>query len=425
MYYILESICIIIITIIWYFISGFDRQIIGSGNPNVLYHGSPSLIDVFIPKSSYVIDGEKAVFGAKNKDIAMIFIGKWTDNDIMFGFYDNNWIAIEKYPGAFNLLNVSGYIYTLPGDSFKSDPRLGLQNEEYISIKSVKPINKEYIGCILTELKANNMIKLYETSNIVHLTSNEQIPDHTTAIVHTGDVNYIYNNTRLIVKIDVNESVFINGVNKSSILLLPGLGNGVESFNFNRADDESRQKLESINPSMESFQQLLSTQTGMNTLSISFPGMLKKSTADPWNEPINKYISRELDEHWINPEFILGHSIGCAWAHQFAQNNHVKGLILLDPTPQFVKDGPLQPNIIKYMNIGRKTKLQKIDTPTIIIWSYDENDPNKDKKESGIEEMRSLYSNLQIVKLMNATHFIHLTNGRVICDIINNFIKVL
>jgi gamma-glutamylcyclotransferase (GGCT)/AIG2-like uncharacterized protein YtfP len=113
---------------------------------NYLYHGSSHRIKVLKPRSSNVINGEKAVFATNSKDLAVFFIAKTSDCDIELGYYAGQLYAVEQYPNAFNLLkNVSGYVYSVDSKLFHSDSRLGMQKHEFICKKAVKVLKTEII----------------------------------------------------------------------------------------------------------------------------------------------------------------------------------------------------------------------------------------------------------------------------------------
>lgn len=124
------------------------------------YHGSSAEItDTYLkPRPSRVLDGEKAVFATNKRYISLMFIPKWSDSDIEFGFINDKPYAREIYPNAFNILkNVSGYIYYLDSKGFKTDKRLGLQGAEFINKKKVKILESEYIKDAYKELKKSDI----------------------------------------------------------------------------------------------------------------------------------------------------------------------------------------------------------------------------------------------------------------------------
>lgn len=118
------------------------------------YHGSPVDISGYLePRPSPVIDNEKAVFATNKKYIALAFIPKWYDKDINLGFFDRILVMTEQYENAFDILNVSGYLYYVDASLFHNDKRLGMQGDEFISKKKVKILKKVYIENVYDKLK--------------------------------------------------------------------------------------------------------------------------------------------------------------------------------------------------------------------------------------------------------------------------------
>ena len=124
------------------------------------YHGSQSNIkDYLKPRPSSAINNEKAVFATNLKWLAVFFGTKHSGNDIQSGFYGDTPYLEEVYPGAFDLLKVSVYLYYVNEDQFKSDTRCGLQGCEFISKKKVKILKKVKIKNAYTYLKRQKQIK--------------------------------------------------------------------------------------------------------------------------------------------------------------------------------------------------------------------------------------------------------------------------
>jgi hypothetical protein len=120
----------------------------------VYYHGTSVNLDVgqtLKPKESPILNNEKAVFASNRRMVSLIFIPRWSDSDIDFGYYGdikyNDFYLQEKYEGAFEEIfkGVSGYIYNLDPKNIHSDKRLGMKEVEFISKKPVKILKKEYI----------------------------------------------------------------------------------------------------------------------------------------------------------------------------------------------------------------------------------------------------------------------------------------
>jgi hypothetical protein len=136
-----------------------------------LYHGSSTLIkEKLEPRSSKVIENEKAVFATDSIELAIIFIAKWSDCDFNLGYYRDKLYLMELYPDAFNKFkNVSGYIYKVDKSLFNSDERLGMQKHEFISYNDVSIIETIYITDIYDKLKKSslNMITFDQTMKAI------------------------------------------------------------------------------------------------------------------------------------------------------------------------------------------------------------------------------------------------------------------
>lgn len=103
-----------------------------------LYHGSGGvkIIKSFLkPHPSKVVDGEEVVFATNVFDFAVYFAAHAYDSDIEFGVVNGKAYAMEQYPKAFELLlkNKSAMVYLVGKTLFGSDPRLGMQEHEFIS----------------------------------------------------------------------------------------------------------------------------------------------------------------------------------------------------------------------------------------------------------------------------------------------------
>lgn len=132
----------------------------GHDEQTYFYHGSSNKLegDYLEPRPSKVIEGEEAVFATNEKYVSLVFIPKWSDCDLTFGFHNGKPMLMEVYAGAFDLLkNVSGYIYYVDPENFKKDKRLGMQGVEFISKKNEKILKKEVIEDVYAELKKSKI----------------------------------------------------------------------------------------------------------------------------------------------------------------------------------------------------------------------------------------------------------------------------
>jgi hypothetical protein len=136
------------------------KQTTTASDPTYYYHGSSTEIkDQLEPRPTRVLDGENAVFAANSMSAALMFIGKWNDEDIMFGTHDDVMMAIELRPGTFDKLRASGYIYYVDPAKFTSDPRLGMDQIEFISRDPVPIIKWEPITDAFECMKIRGEIK--------------------------------------------------------------------------------------------------------------------------------------------------------------------------------------------------------------------------------------------------------------------------
>lgn len=118
------------------------------------FHGSTRLIkNKLEPRPSKVIEGEEAVFATNKRWLALFFILDTTDFDFQVGYYGEPHI-IEQYPGAIEekMKNRSGYIYSVDPKLFHDDPRLGMQQHEFISDGPVSILKTKKIDDVYEEL---------------------------------------------------------------------------------------------------------------------------------------------------------------------------------------------------------------------------------------------------------------------------------
>lgn len=122
------------------------------------YHSSAAAIagEYLHPRPSWVINNESAVFVATRKYISMMFIGKWNDDEIIFGQTGGGpWTATERKPGMFkkHLFGKTGWVYKVDRKGFRSDKRLGLRGFELINPTRVKIISREFIPDLWEKLQ--------------------------------------------------------------------------------------------------------------------------------------------------------------------------------------------------------------------------------------------------------------------------------
>lgn len=126
-----------------------------------LFHGTSKAIEgnYLIPKPSYVLEGEEAVFATNRFDFAVLFSANWTDKDFEFGIVNGKAYCMEMYPNAFDILRkASGIVYLVEKEYFGSDERLGMKDHEFISKQKVHINSFVKIPNIWEELISKSMI---------------------------------------------------------------------------------------------------------------------------------------------------------------------------------------------------------------------------------------------------------------------------
>lgn len=151
--YIILVLLVLVFLIITAMIMRSTTKLKIGGGAKYYYHGSPTRITKLDPRPSSVIDNEKAVFATSSREMALIFISKFTDLDFEMGIYKNRIYILENIPGAIKeKLNCPGYLHYVDSRKFHSDPRLGLQNIEFISDTSVPVVKVQKINNVYKEL---------------------------------------------------------------------------------------------------------------------------------------------------------------------------------------------------------------------------------------------------------------------------------
>jgi len=130
-----------------------------------LFHGSPKKLDRILPKPSFVINNEKAIFAAP-REMALVFLNRWDDRDVKVGTV-NGQIVIKEIPGRKSIKELfkgGGWLYKFDKKFFKNDHRLGPW--ELISKKEVPYISREYIPSALEEMKKYDIKFIYAKASI-------------------------------------------------------------------------------------------------------------------------------------------------------------------------------------------------------------------------------------------------------------------
>lgn len=131
--------------------------------PAVLYHASRSGdVAKFEPRIGKRRDEDEGaqIFATPSKAMATIFLVDSDDSWTRSGSVDGVPYIIISDRERFETLDHGGYIYSVPSDSFESDPDKGLGELEYTSTESVKPTGSEYLPSALDAMIKSG-VKVY------------------------------------------------------------------------------------------------------------------------------------------------------------------------------------------------------------------------------------------------------------------------
>lgn len=144
-----------------------ERWKFAGGFTNDLYHGSNKKLTELKPHDSLLTD-QPAVFATSSYLDAVIFSAQWTDFDFqMWG--TNTRHLDEQYPGAFDKLNVTGYIHHVSGQNFKPLKTAGSNSRkttEFISTNTIRPTIVDTVN-VLEYIKSQKNIILREFADVV------------------------------------------------------------------------------------------------------------------------------------------------------------------------------------------------------------------------------------------------------------------
>jgi hypothetical protein len=122
-----------------------SRSVYGRGEVPTLFHGSNTIIAQLTPRPSAILDGEAAVFATSDYLHAVIFSAQWTDYNFSLGTHNGTRYLAEMYPGAFDKLNVTGYVHHVPAELFHRDSRTGMSNE-YVAMEPIEPLSYDTVN---------------------------------------------------------------------------------------------------------------------------------------------------------------------------------------------------------------------------------------------------------------------------------------
>lgn len=83
----------------------------------------------------------------------------------------------EMYHGAFDLLKIRGYLYTVEGDGFHEDPRL-MGPQELVNPKRVRIIKTERIKSLYDALVADRTVRLVPDAERAKFFEEYEVPAH-------------------------------------------------------------------------------------------------------------------------------------------------------------------------------------------------------------------------------------------------------
>ena len=123
--------------------------------PAILYHASRTGdIEAFEPRARSVRDRNEGprVFASPSRAMVSMFLVKCDDSWVQKGAFDGVPYMIISDEARFRSLDKGSYLYSLPSDTFETDPQKGLREFEWTSAVSVKPIGREFIPSALADM---------------------------------------------------------------------------------------------------------------------------------------------------------------------------------------------------------------------------------------------------------------------------------
>jgi hypothetical protein len=131
--------------------------------PPVLFHASRNAnIEKFEPRAEKVRDAEEGprIFATPSRAMASIFLVDSDDSWVQSGAMDGVPYIIISDEERYRKLDVGGYIYSLPTDTFENDPEKGLRELEWTSSEAVTPVATEFVPSALEDM-LNQGVKVY------------------------------------------------------------------------------------------------------------------------------------------------------------------------------------------------------------------------------------------------------------------------
>ena len=224
----------------------------------------------------------------------------------------------------------------------------------------------------------------------------------------------------VIVKLNRFQKMINGGNQLPTVVFIPGLGNGKESFNWDTVDEELATKMNI--PKNSGIEKPISSIT--KTISFDPPGINNDLPVPDTIEDYCKFVHEIAGDNII----IVAHSIGCVLANKYSEIYPVIGMLFLDPTPDFVLDDMTKPDfytktggkydiVRKYINLFAGQKQHPNQTARV-IYNTEDGDVRKELQHKYINENYK-----DVLNVYNKTHFIHLTDPGMVIDEIKRILS--
>lgn len=252
------------------------------------------------------------------------------------------------------------------------------------------------------------------------------------------DLHLWFDRTTRPTKHDLDSiAVKLGGTGPERVLFLAGLGDDVESFNFDAtASAAMKRRYNCITPTLG-----LQTPVSLyaRTLAFDFPGNGKSPPLDPSHQPASTFAEVDLIRalalhHGLAPPYIVcAHSISCItalyWQHLYP--TELRGCVLLDPTPlqedvgppdqAWARTHPLEAARILYTTATRLSlDPYKIHRQLNIKVHVDISVPLEAGNLARIHAAEHIYP--QVQRHYGAYHHLHLSDPRVVIGSILRFV---
>jgi pimeloyl-ACP methyl ester carboxylesterase/ribosomal protein S18 acetylase RimI-like enzyme len=218
------------------------------------------------------------------------------------------------------------------------------------------------------------------------------------------------------------------------VILIPGLGNGIESYNWNLSTPEQR-KIVGIE-SAESLQDMLAEKYRVITFDPPGTGentSIRARTLDEYTDWIRSATAADGREH--NPTattIVVGHSIGARVAQWYAKRFGGK-CVLLDPTPEWIIREMVytkhldNPGVLKYqvshdyISMVRAEVDRFAELPAnAVVYSIDDNDGRRERKAEYFAAFPAGGAAPVFIRMENATHWVHVHDPARVAKVIGD-----